>query len=43
MNENKTPSANATDAAGSKEALRGWIVLGLLVAVVLVGGYFYTH
>lgn len=43
MNENKTPSVNATDSAGRKEALRGWIVLGLLVAVVLAGGYFYAQ
>ena len=43
MNENKTPPANANDSAGSKEALRGWIVMLLLVAVVLVAGYFYSH
>lgn len=30
-------------SAGGREALKGWIVMIVLAAIVLGAGYFYTH
>lgn len=41
----KDTSNVATDekSASGREALKGWIVMLLLVAIVLGAGYVYTH
>ncbi|MGF7006680.1 hypothetical protein [Aminobacter sp. BE322] len=42
MSNNQTAQAKAA-AAGYREALKGWIVILVLVAVVLTSAYLYTH
>ncbi|MEJ6783413.1 hypothetical protein [Aminobacter sp. Piv2-1] len=42
MSNNQTGQAKVA-ASGNKEALKGWIVILVLVAVVLTSAYLYTH
>lgn len=43
MTSKDNNAVTGEQAAGGREALKGWIVMIVLVAIVLGAGYFYTH
>lgn len=42
MSDKQTTPAKG-EFAGNKEAVKGWILMLVLIGAVLVAGYFYTH